>query len=391
VEQLKNKGIWKHNSVYYTRGTMGMIIGPLFFGWIPLLVLGTGLETHGLAFFTQWSAPLIFVSVSWFICAYLFTLKHFVRVDFKEQKVVTGKRHFFWWFGRSEPIGEKARVVLDLHEGAMVDALSGGTGQEWCGTTLYARLRLIEGDNKTVLWEQTCSPLFASFHFVTREYRILGEKIAEGLKRPFEDQTRHELFMKELDIPREITGVPLECRTKKQTIPVVFMLFFAMAFLWSGLKVGVEEAIAPGILFGGVGAVMLYGTAYLLFRKVSIQTHPRTGHLFLRRGWFGPGEQEEFTLDKEARIIIHPTNGDTPEKSTMGHKRVHALGFHAALFVNGSFMGIPQPNEFHFADVYLFAQQFASATGVTIQLLGRASLQAHKNLQEHPPLEEENP
>ena len=50
MEKLMNPGIWKGDSLFYTRGTMGVVLGPMFFGWIPLLVAGYGLEKQGFAF-----------------------------------------------------------------------------------------------------------------------------------------------------------------------------------------------------------------------------------------------------------------------------------------------------------------------------------------------------
>ena len=131
---------------------------------------------------------------------------------------------------------------------------------------------------------------------------------------------------------------------------------------------GIRGGHRSGYSFGGVGAAFWYGVVYLLFRKVAVHTDPGTGHIVLQRGWFGQQTKDFLTVGSEARIIVHPTNGDTPRKSQMGHDRVHALAFHAILFVDGSFIALPRDNHYHFADVLHFAKGFSHASGIPVQL-----------------------
>ncbi len=379
MSTLKNPPTWKDGAVYYTRGTWGVVIGPMFFGWVQMIVAGVGLQERGLAFFTELSPQLIFVAVSWFICAYLMTLKRFVKVDFLGQKLVTGRRHLFWWWGRSEPIEASAKLVFDVHEGAIARAISAS------GTMLYCRLRLVMGDTERVLWEEGCSPPLGNYLVLGEAYRKLGQRIARELGRSFEDQAEEASYVRDVEAEANGGEDSQKFETEKELTGSGFLTLFGVGLTGAGYHIATTDLIAPGLLFFGVGLVFFYGVGYLLFRKVSLQTDRDTGRLIIQRGWFRSKNTDIVRLDPNARVVVHPVNGgDGFPKSHLGYESLHSMSFSVTLYVNGAYVGIPGQPGSHFADVFFEGKAFSTASGIPMQLLGRASCEAYQNLLDHP-------
>ena len=82
---------WDGSRVHMVRPTAGRVLGPIFFGWLPLVVIAEGMEEKGPQFFETISPQMIFVIVFWSLCFYFFTLAKSTTLDFGVQTPATSR------------------------------------------------------------------------------------------------------------------------------------------------------------------------------------------------------------------------------------------------------------------------------------------------------------
>jgi hypothetical protein len=384
MTKLAHTNVWKENSVHYTKRTIGTVIGPLFFGWIPLIVLGNAITMYGSEILSQGVKPIVFVVCSWTVCLYAMTLRRVVLIDFKENTLATGWRHFFWLVKTTKSVPENSRIIFDVHEGKVASSMSKGTDRKWSGTQLYGRLRIQANNVEKTVWEQLCSPPVGNYLFIKDEYHQIGQSIAKRMGINFEGAASDDEFV--LDIPplKDFTesGIDIKKESKENARNGIgFCLLFAVIFGVAGAKI-CTETMVMGILILLLSCAFFFGVFYMMLFHNSFDINKDTGTVAITKGWKWKSRTRNLSKDEQSRIVIHPINGDAPRKSSNGHTHLSSFPFAIKLYLENEYHYIASPNSSHFADQYLYAQTLANTLEVKIQLLGSGSVTAYKKLLE---------
>ena len=354
------------------RSGIGRVIGPLFFGWLPVLVLAIWAE--------QWFAaaagtpdvkqPLLRVPIicgsALFICAWLWTIVHGLELNYSKRTITRATRQLGIWFGRPEPIPEGTSLRVDLCQGAVAEALS--TNER----NIYMRLVLIAEGEETVLIKKLATPPGSPAVTVSRELTALGERASSLLSIPLVNELRDDSHIRVVTPPPDgRNSEEMSVTRPRQKGAASAVLFFGMIFTGAGAHIANTDTLVVGLFFGCFGLVILFGAAWLQFRSYQVIIRPDLQQVEVRSGWRGAIESSTYRCDDEVRLVLHVSH--RPENSV---KWIYELG----LAVSEEILSIPTKDRGFFDEIYPQAIGLSTRLGIPLELNGALTCGAQDKL-----------
>jgi len=351
---------------------MGRVIGPLFFGWLPVLVLAIWVE--------QWFAaaagtpdveqPLLRVPIicgsALFICTWLWTILHGLELNYSKRTITRATRQLGVWFGRPEPIPEGTSLRVDLCQGALAEALS--TNER----NIYMRLALIIGGEETVLIKKLATPPGSPAVTVSRELTALGERAARQLGIPLVNELEDDNHIRVITpSPDGRNSEEMVITRPRQKGAAGAVLMFGLVFTGAGAHIANTDTLVVGLFFGCLGLVILFGAAWLQFRSYQVIIRPDRQEVEVRSGWRGAIKSSTYRCDDEVRLVLHVSH--LPEN---GVKWIYELG----LAVSEEILPIPTESRGFFDEIYPEAIGLSTRLGVPLELNGSLTCGAQEKL-----------